>query len=98
MKKWKIDRIISMATLLTSVIALFLVLKKPAPVAVPQPAAAAAVNAQSFQEKVQQLDQPKVAGQAPAEVRINSDEVSAAETAAAARIEADREAHMGRRR
>jgi len=33
MKKWKIDRIISVATLVTSVIALFLVLKKPAPVA-----------------------------------------------------------------
>jgi len=86
MKKWKIDRIISMATLLTSVIALFLVLKKPAPVAVPQPAAAAAVNAQSFQEKVQQLDQPKVAGKAPAEVRINSDEVSAAIAQAAGQI------------
>ena len=51
MKKWKLDRIISVATLVTSVIALFLVLKRPAPVAVPQPAAAAAVNAQSFQEK-----------------------------------------------
>ena len=33
MTKWKIDRIISVATLVTSVIALFLVLKKPAPVA-----------------------------------------------------------------
>ena len=64
MKKWKLDRIISVATLVTSVIALFLVLKKPAPVAQPQPAAAAAVNAQSFQEKVQQLDQPKEAGSA----------------------------------
>ena len=37
MKKWKIDRIISVATLVTSLIALFLVLKKPAPVAQPQP-------------------------------------------------------------
>src|SRR6478609_3032538 len=86
MKNWKLDRIISVATLVTSVIALFLVLKKPAPVAVPQPAATAAVNAQSFQEKVQQLDQPKVAGQAPAEVRINSDEVSAAIAQAAGQI------------
>ena len=33
MKKWHLDRIISIATLLTSVIALYLVLKKPAPVA-----------------------------------------------------------------
>lgn len=86
MKKWKLDRIISVATLLTSVIALFLVLKRPAPVAQPQPAAAAAVNAQSFQEKIQQLDQPKAVGQAPAEVRINSDEVSAAIAQAAGQI------------
>ncbi len=86
MKKWKLDRIISVATLVTSVIALILVLKKPAPVAQPQPAAAAAVNAQSFQEKVQQLDQPKQPGQPPAEVRINSDEVSAALAQAAGQI------------
>src|SRR5690349_21456732 len=69
MKKWKLDRIISVATLVTSVMALFLVLKKPAPVAQPQPAAAAVANAQSFQEKVQQLDQPKEVGAPPAEVK-----------------------------
>lgn len=86
MKNWKLDRIISVATLLTSVIALILVLKKPAPVAPPQPAATAAVNAQSFQEKVQQLDQPKEAGRPPAEVHINSDEVSAALAQAAGQI------------
>ncbi len=62
MKKWKLDRIISVATLVTSVMALFLVLKKPTPVAPPQPVAAAVANAQSFQEKVQQLDQPKKRG------------------------------------
>jgi hypothetical protein len=86
MKKWKLDRIISVATLVTSVIALFLVLKKPAPVAQPQPAAAAVVNAQSFQEKVQQLDQPKEVGAPPAEVRITSNEVSAALAQAAGQI------------
>ena len=86
MKKWKIDRIISVATLVTSLIALFLVLKKPAPVAQAQPAAAAVANAQSFQEKVQQLDQPKEAGQAPAEVRLSSSEVSAALAQAAGQI------------
>ena len=86
MKKWKIDRIISVATLVTSVIALFLVLKKPAPVAEPQPAATAVANAQSFQEKVQQLDQPKEAGQPPAEVRLSSNEVSAALAQAAGQI------------
>ena len=86
MKKWKLDRVISVATLVTSVIALFLVLKKPVPVAQPQAAATAAVNAQSFQDKVQQLDQPKEPGQPPAEVRLNSDEVSAAIAQAAGQI------------
>jgi hypothetical protein len=86
MKKWRLDRVISVATLVTSMIALILVLKRPAPVAQPQPAATAAVNAQSFQEKVQQLDQPKDPGQPPAEVRINSDEVSTALAQAAGQI------------
>jgi hypothetical protein len=57
MKKWKLDRIISVATLVTSVVALVLVLKRPAPVAQPQTPAQAAANAQSFQEKIAQLDQ-----------------------------------------
>jgi len=86
MRKWKLDRVISIATLVTSVIALFLVLKKPAPVAQPQPAAAAVANAESFQEKVQRLDQPKETGQAPAEVRLSSNEVSAALAQASGQI------------
>jgi len=86
MKKWKIDRIISVATLVTSGIALCLVLKKPTPGAHPQPAAAAVANAQSFQEKVQQLDQPKEDGQAPAEIRLSSNEVSAALAQAAGQL------------
>ena len=76
MKKWHLDRIISIATLLTSVIALYLVLKKPAPVSQPQAPAVAAANAQSFQEKIQQLDTPKDPGAAPAEVRLTSEEVT----------------------
>jgi hypothetical protein len=84
----KIDRIISIATLLTSVIALVLVLKKPAPVAQPMPVAAAAQKAQSFQDKMQQLDQPKDPSQPPAEVRVSADEVSAAIAQAAGAIPA----------
>ena len=57
MKKWKLDRIVSIATLVTSVAALVLVLKRPAPVAAPQNAAQAAANAQSFQDKMAQFDQ-----------------------------------------
>jgi hypothetical protein len=89
MKKWwKLDRIISVATLVTSVIALVLVLKKPAPVAHPQAPALAVANAQSFQDKIQQLEQPKEEGQPPNEVHLTADEVSAAIAQAAGAIPA----------
>jgi hypothetical protein len=88
MKKWKVDRIISIATLASSLLAIWLVLKKPQPVAQPMPAPVAAAKAESFQEKIQQLDQPKQPGQAPAEVRLSSDEVSAAFAQAAGTIPA----------
>jgi len=78
MKKWKLDRIISIATLVSSVVAIMLVLKKPQPVSQPIPAPVAAVKAESFQQKIEQLDQPRQPGAAPAEVHLNSDEVSAA--------------------
>jgi hypothetical protein len=104
----KLDRIISIATLLASLIAVVLVLKKPAPVAHTQTRAAIEANAQSFGQKMEQLEQASQqfapaysAGyQAPSasyqatpsqsqqsassnsqsktEVRINSDEISAA--------------------
>src|SRR5438876_5867270 len=82
--KGNVRRIISAATLMTSLIAIFLVLKKPQPVAHAQPVAAAAASAQSFQE--QQLDCAKQPGQAPAEVHLSSDEVSAAMAQAAGAI------------
>jgi hypothetical protein len=84
--KWKLDRIISVATLVTSVAALFLVLKKPAPVALPQSPAAAAANVESVEKKLEQLEQPKEPGQAPAEVHFNSDEITAALAQAAAAL------------
>ena len=86
MKKWKLDRIISVATLVSSLLALFLVLKKPQPVAPPMPASVAATKADSFQQKLQQLDQPKQPGEPPAEVRLSSDEISAALAQAAGAI------------
>jgi hypothetical protein len=55
--KLKLDRIISIATLGSSLVAIVLVLKKPAPVAHPQNPAAIAANAQSFGEKMEQLEQ-----------------------------------------
>jgi hypothetical protein len=76
--KIKIDRIISIATLTASVVALILVLKKPTPVAAPLPAPAVAANAQSFQNKIDQLAQAQAQGQSGAEVRLNAQEVAAA--------------------
>jgi hypothetical protein len=55
--KLKIDRIISIATLVASLVAIVLVLKKPTPVARPQTPAAIAANAQSFSQKMEQFDQ-----------------------------------------
>jgi hypothetical protein len=72
----KVQRIISFATLAISIFTLVLVLRRPAPLA--PASAAAAANAQSFQEKVNQLAQPRMPGEGESEVRMNSGEVSAA--------------------
>jgi len=55
--KIKLDRIISIATLVASLVAIILVLKKPAPVAKPQPAAAIAEHAQAFDQKMAEFEQ-----------------------------------------
>ena len=61
--KFKLDRIISIATLVASLVAIFLVLKKPAPVAPKQAPAAIEEHAQSFDQKMAQFEQ--AAQQAP---------------------------------
>jgi hypothetical protein len=86
--KWKLDRIISVATLAASLLAIFLVLKKPHPVAPAQSPAAAAANVQSLENKLEQLDQPKNPGQAPAQVHFSADEITAALAQAAAMVPA----------
>ena len=55
--KFKIDRIISIATLVASVVAIVLVLKKPAPVSHPQAPAAIAEHAQAFDQKMAEFEQ-----------------------------------------
>jgi len=55
--KLKLDRIISIATLGASLVAIVLVLKKPAPVAPSQPPAAVAEHAQSFDQKMADFEQ-----------------------------------------
>ncbi len=81
-----LQRIISIATLLTSLIALVLLLKKPAPVGHPQAPAVITQNALSFDQKMIQFEQATSASSASAgvdatgpkaEMRVNSDEISA---------------------
>src|SRR5579863_10323697 len=64
MKKYKIDLCISIATLVASLVAIILVLKRPAPVAHPQPPAAIAEHAQSFDQKMAQFEQATQPAQA----------------------------------
>jgi hypothetical protein len=55
--KFKLDRMISMATLAASLVAIILVLKKPAPVAHSQLPAAIAEHAQAFDQKMAEFQQ-----------------------------------------
>jgi hypothetical protein len=62
-----------------SIFTLYLMLKRPAPVAVTAASPAMVVaNAKSFQEKISQVEQPRSSEELPSEVRINADELSAA--------------------
>jgi hypothetical protein len=81
MKKFKLDRIVSIATLLASLVAIILVLKKPAPVAQPQAPAAIAAHAESFDQKMAQFEQAtqqSSAGEAPESGKPDAGQVSSA--------------------
>jgi hypothetical protein len=82
-KIYRVARWVILAASLFSIVLLFL---KPAPVATPQAPALVAASAQSFQEKLGQLEQAREHGQSGAEVRLNSDEVSAAMNQAAGTV------------
>jgi len=77
---WKINKIVSVVTVTSSAIALALVLQEPAPLTEPQIASVAAVNAQAFQEKIQQLQANGDQAAGPAEIRLTAGEVAAALT------------------
>jgi hypothetical protein len=77
--KIKLDRIISIATLLASLVAIFLVLKKPAPVAQPQPPAAIAEHAQAFDQKMAEFQQETQ--QAPVVIGVGASTSGAAPVA-----------------
>jgi hypothetical protein len=85
MKKFKLDRIISIATLVASLIAIILVLKKPSPVAPSQAPAAIAEHADSFDHKMAEFEQ--ATQQSPSSV--SSDEKSEAGQASAAAPKAE---------
>lgn len=74
----KLQRIVGFVTLAISILTLVLVLKRPAPVAPVATPAAAAANAQSFQDKVNHLEQPRPPGEGETEIHMNSGELSAA--------------------
>jgi len=84
----KVQRIISYATLAISILTLALVLRRPAPVAALAAPAAAAASAESFQEKLNRLEQPKPSEHGADEVRITSDEINAALAQAAGTLPA----------
>ncbi len=90
-RRWglKVQRIISYATLAISILTLVLVLRRPAPVAAIAGPAAAAASAQSFQEKLNRLEQPKASELGADEVRITPDEINAALAQAAGTLPAN---------
>jgi len=74
----KISRILSAVSLLIALVALVLALRRPQPIGLQQPPAAKAVNAQSFETKIEQLERAQAQGQTGSEVRLTADEISAA--------------------
>jgi hypothetical protein len=70
-------RIFSAVMLLGCVVTLYQLFSKPQPVAEPQSQDVEKANASSFDQKIERMETPRSSGDAPAEVRFSSDEVSA---------------------
>jgi hypothetical protein len=81
-RKLPIRKIISGLMFASIVVVIVLGLRKPDPVAVPLGADRKAVNAQSFQQKIDQLSQAQAQGQSGAEVHLTAEEIRAAFTVA----------------
>jgi hypothetical protein len=77
-RKLPLNRIFSIAALVIAVGALVLALRKPQPVAAPQPRQVMAANARSFRVKVDQLATPSPDGQGGDEVHLTAPEIAAA--------------------
>jgi hypothetical protein len=85
----KVDRIISIATLVASLVAVLLVLKRPAPVAQRQAPAAIEEHARSFDQKMAEFDQATSQGSSngpysgqPASGSSSDEQLSAGQTSA----------------
>src|SRR5580704_1913148 len=89
MMKFKIDRIISIATLVASLVAIVLVLKRPAPVAHPQAPAAIAEHAQAFDQKMAQFEQATQQSQASTSQQASQPAAGQAASTAAASPKAE---------
>ena len=88
--KFKVDRIISIATLVASLVAIVLVLKKPAPVAQPQPPAAIAEHAQSFDQKMADFQQAVQQSSTPvASVALGTNQTASSDSKPEVRITSD---------
>lgn len=74
-KIWKVARWIVLVVLL---FVIFLMLTKPAPVALPQAADEQKTAAQSFESKLGEAEQARSAGESPAPVHLSSDEINGA--------------------
>jgi len=75
MKIYRIVRLIVLAGLL---VVIFLLVKKPASVSVPQDPGTVAANVQSYEQKLNQLEQAQEQGQTKSEIRLTAGEISAA--------------------
>jgi len=74
----KIYKTVRWFTLAGAVLVVFLMLKKPTPVATPVDPAARSLNAQSFESKMRELETAHASGQSQAEIHLTSGEVAAA--------------------
>lgn len=79
--KLKLDRIISIATLAALLVAIVLLLKRPAPVAQPPQASAANTQSLNAQSSNQKLDQPEPAAKPPQPTQIGGGYSGASSTA-----------------
>ena len=77
-KKFPLRKLISSTVLIILLAAIYLALKKPEPIRPPQTQEARAANAQSFEEKIGQLENAQSQGLSGNEIHLTADEIRAA--------------------